>query len=497
MALGASRARLFRERLVDGVVIAAAGAGGGIVIAYGVVAAIARSQEQFLGRMEPVVLDASALLGGAVAGLLAGVMAVLVPHGTITTRRLAESLRGTRGTAGDATSTSLRSSLVVVQVALALVLIVGAGLLARTVRNLATTALGFSTAEVTLTQLTLPGTRYASAAQQIQFERDVLAELRRIPGVADATASVGFPIIGGMMAGLTIFGAPPDQAIAEVAYMSIAPNLLSVLGIPLTEGRGLTDRDTDAAPDVFVINEMMARTYWPRGDALGARVYVGPGGPETDDEWATVVGIVPDIRQHGPTEPVRPTAYGSTLQFSWPRRHFAVRSEGAPAASLPAAIRAAVRAVDPGLAVGPIMPVDAQVAMRTARHGLAMAVLTFFGFVALVLCGFGLYAVVALTSQLRRREYAIRLALGAPRQDVRWMVVRQAMLLAVCGAAAGIAIAAMSTRALQGMLHGVEPVDAATFAAACGIVLTIAAVSAWMPARRAGRVDPVEALKAE
>ena len=135
--------------------------------------------------------------------------------------------------------------------------------------------------------------------------------------------------------------------------------------------------------------------------------------------------------------------------------------------------------------------------MRTARHQLAMGALTFFGAVALVLCGFGLYAVVAMTSQLRRREYAIRMALGAPRTGVRWMVLRQALTLATGGAVAGLAAAALSTRALRGMLHGVEAVDTGTFAAASVLVLMIAALSAWLPARRAARVDPVEALQAE
>lgn len=496
LALGASRGRLLRQRLVDGLVLAAAGTGAGLALALAVVAVIARAQAQFLARMEPVALDAGTALAGAVAGLVTGVVAVLVPHSAMTSRRIADALRGTRGTAGDASGTRLRSSLVVLQVALALVLIVGAGLLARTVRHLATTAIGFETAPLTLTQLNLPGSRYASAAQQIQFERDVIEQLRRVPGVEDAAAGVGFPIIGGMMAGLTIQGALPDQAPVEIAYMSVSPNLFGMLGVPTTAGRGFADTDTAATPGVFLINEMMARTYWPQGNALGARVYIGPGGPADDSEWATVIGIVPDLRQHGPTEPVRPTAYGSTLQFSWPRRHLAVRSD-TMRPSLAADIRTAIRAVDPGLALGPIQPVDAQVAMRTARHELAMGVLTFFGFVALVLCGFGLYAVVAMTSQLRRREYAIRMALGAPRAGVRWMVVRQALTLAAGGAVAGLAAAALSTRALQGMLHGVEAVDAATFAAASVIVLAIAGMSAWFPARRAGRVDPVEALQAD
>jgi hypothetical protein len=210
----------------------------------------------------------------------------------------------------------------------------------------------------------------------------------------------------------------------------------------------------------------------------------------------TVVGIVADLRQHGPTLPVRPHAFGTTLQYSFPRRTFVLRTE-ALHDSLASDVRAAIRRVDATLAIGAIEPFDRLVSDRTARHRLVMLALTSFGSVALVLSAFGVYAVVALTSQLRRREYAIRMALGAHRQSVRKLVLSQGLSLAAAGVVAGVVLAAAGTRGLQGLLHGVEPLDRPTFGAAVAVVLVLAGFSALLPAVRAGRVDPAEALKVE
>jgi hypothetical protein len=245
---------------------------------------------------------------------------------------------------------------------------------------------------------------------------------------------------------------------------------------------------------VVVINETMAAKYWPAGDAVGARVQIGPGSPR--QRWITIVGIVGDVRQHGPVREVRPTAFGTTLQYSWPWRQFTVRTAGLPR-TLGSDLRAAVRKVDSGIAVSRIAPMDDLVANQLARHRLVMMALTFFGSVAVTLSAFGLFAVVSLTSQLRRREYAIRMALGSSPDGVMRMVARQAVALALAGTVAGIGIAAAGARLLQGLLHGVAPIDQVTYAIAAILVLAFGILSAWIPARRAGRVDPQEALAAE
>ena len=380
------------------------------------------------------------------------------------------------------------------QVAIAIVLLIAAGLLVRTVRNLSATDMGFKSGHLATVAVMLPASRYREDARQRQFEQDVIERIRAIPAVTDVSASVGFPAAGAMGARLTIMGRAGSEALQEIVYFSVAPKFFSFLDVPITAGRDIEPTDDFPAPRVVVINETMARTFWPEGNALGARVKIGAGAP-TDRE-IVVVGIAADVRQHGPAQEVRPTAYGSTLQYSWPRRHFSVRA-ATPIAGIAADVRAAIQSVDPLIAIPAITPFDTHISLQTARQRLVMFTLGVFGLMAAVLCGFGLYAVVALTAQFRRREFAIRMALGATYQQVCWLVVRQSLVLAVAGAVIGIGVAAAATTTLQGILHGVAPTDGRTFIAAVAAVLVLSLLAASLPAWRAGRIDPVDALKAE
>jgi putative ABC transport system permease protein len=280
-----------------------------------------------------------------------------------------------------------------------------------------------------------------------------------------------------------------------VAYLSVSPNFVTDIGARIVAGRDLSPSDSINAPRAVVINETLARQFWPAGDAIGNEVQIGAGEP--GDRWITIVGIMADMRGHGVTEPVRPTAFGSTLQYSWPRRHIGVRTTGVLPVTLATELRAAVHAIDPAIAVGTITSAEQALSDGLARHRLVMLALVVFGGLALVLCISGLYAVIVLNSQQRRREYAIRLALGARPGGVRWMVVRQALVLAGAGATAGLLIAALGTRLIQGLLQGVQPLDTATFAGAGCALLTFAILAAWQPARHAEHVDPIEALRVE
>lgn len=273
--------------------------------------------------------------------------------------------------------------------------------------------------------------------------------------------------------------------------MSMAPGFIETTGMRLREGRDVAATDTASAPPVVLINETMARQYWPDGSAVGAACASGQARP---NPGSPSLALLPTSRHQGPTRPVLPTSFGSTLQYSWPRRHFTVRSN-VPPATLAPELRAVVRSIDPAVPMGRIQTIDDMVTTQTGPYRLAMLSLTFFGVVATVLCVFGLYAVVALTSQMRRREYVTRMALGAARRDVRWMVIRQALVLGGIGVVLGLFMAATWTRLLEGLLHGVRPLDAMTFAGACTAELVLAAAAASIPARGAGRVDPVEALR--
>jgi len=284
-ALGATRGRLFIEQLVDTFVLSLVGSIVGVWIAYGLVTVAARYQQSFLGRLAPIGLDLSTVLAGIGAGLLIGLAAALLPRSVV---RVAadDTLKSSRASTGDAGVTATRSALVAAQVAIALVLLVGAGLLIRTVQHLAQRDLGCDPSGLTWRQVNLPGERYRAAAAQLQFEREVLERARQIPGVTAATASVGFPLWGGTMAGLAIKGEAPDTARREVAYLSVSPNFVTDIGARIVAGRDLLPTDTDQAPNVVVINETMARRFWPGGNAVGAEVYIGPGSPR--EEWITV-----------------------------------------------------------------------------------------------------------------------------------------------------------------------------------------------------------------
>ena len=495
-ALGASRRRLLVERTLQSATIGVVGAAAGLWLADSLVGMAATFQPQFLGRMADISLEPSTLVLGFSAGVLVAVIAALIPHGAVIAGRL-DPLPSARGATADVRLSAVRSALVVLQVALALVLIVGAGLLVRTVRNLADTATGFRSTGLHAMTMNLRGPRYEAPDAQIRFEKDVVAQLRRLPNVQDATASIGVPVIGGTRAPLTVYGRAGDDARGEVAYLGFAPGFIDLWDIRLVAGRDFGASDVVDGPGAIVINETLARRHWPAGDALGARIWIGSSAPEDPAEWMTVTGIVADLRQHGPTDPVLPTAFGSTHQYSWPSRTFSVRARDANVPIPAEDLRLAVHAVDPSVAVGQIRTVDDMIANDTAQHRLVMFALTFFGVVATILSGFGLFAVVSLTSRLRRREYAIRLAVGAEPAGLRWLVLRHGLMLAGAGVGVGIAVAVAGTRVLGGLLHGVTPLDAATFATTVTAITVLALLAAWAPARRAGRVAPVEILSAE
>jgi putative ABC transport system permease protein len=505
-ALGGSRGRIFAEQLADAVLIAAAGTAAGLLLAPVLVAIAASYQLEFLNRFVAIELDTTLTALGVLAGMAIGTLAALAPARMIARASLPAVIRTARGVTGGRGLTIARQALVVAQVALALMLVVGAGLLVRTVRYLSDRPLGFTTEGMTTMNVTLPGKRFATQAAQVQFEEDLLARLRTLPGVADVTASVGLPASRAMGASLHIRGRSVDTGLPEVGYNSVAPGFMRMMGIPIEAGRDITELDRAGMTGAILVNTTMARQYWPDGDAIGALIFLGPGAANPG-QWMQVVGIVPDVRPYAPAERVTPTAYGSTRQYSWPRRFFTVRTrevgvQGAPTVKVAAPpraddLRAAVRATDPTVSVGFVRELTEIAEAQRGRHRLVMSTLLVFAGVALVLCASGLYAVAAMMSRLRRREYAIRLALGARREDVRWRVVRQSIALAGAGIVAGLALAAGAVQLIEGLVHGVASLDPATFiTAALGLAL-VAAGAAWWPAQAAARVDPVETLKAD
>ncbi|HET9371081.1 MAG TPA: ABC transporter permease [Vicinamibacterales bacterium] len=490
-ALGASRGRIVAERLGESLAIALAGTLAGVGLSTLLIPTLRGYQAQFLFTLPPIALTPALAFAGLLAGLVVGTMAGVLPHLTMKQRGDEDPLRASRGNAGDRSGSRLRMGLAALQTALALVLVIGAGLLGRTLTHLAATPLGFDPSRLTSFFVNLPGQRYARQSAQIQFEQEMLARLERIPGIEAVTSSIGIPVDGGMGAGLYIEGR--SEAGTPIHYMSVAPNFRELFGLSMLAGREIDTSDVIGSPRTLVINETMAKTYWPEGNAVGARIFVGVA---PSQNWMTVVGIVADVRQHGPGAEVMPTAFGSTRQYSWPRRQFVFRT--AAGRTVPAAdLRAALRDIDPALAITTLSTLDGLVRSQQATQRLVLFVLGSFAVLAAVLCAFGLYSVLALTSSLRRREYAIRLALGSTAERVRWLVVRQALVLATIGVATGIGLAWMTTRSLSGLLEGIQPTDPLTFAVSSAAIVGVALLASWLPARRAATVNGAEVFSTD
>ena len=367
MALGAGKARLLGEQLAESGVIALLGCALGTALAAPLVQIAASYQASFLPRMNTITLTAESVGIGWLIGFLACAAAVVLPQLTVGSLGATHSdwLRGGMRTA-TAGHARLRATLVSLQVALALALVAGAGLLMRTVHHLSTTPVGFDAALVTTLSTTLPVPKYRLAAQQLEFERAVLERLRQLPGVTSAT--VGGPLAGGMGASLSIFGQEQPEGRPEIGYIPVSPGFLETYGIRLVAGRDLEASDTADTPPVVVINETMARRFWPDGSAVGARVRIGP---DPNSRWITVVGVIADVRQQVAVTEIRATAFGSTAQFSWPSRIFSLRVEN-PHAFLPRDMQAAVRAVDASVPVGQIWSLSEVLHRQIARQRLAM-----------------------------------------------------------------------------------------------------------------------------
>ena len=492
-ALGATARHLFYDRLKDSLILSAIGSAAGLGLTYGLIAVAARYQDQFLPMLPTVAFEMSTALVAWLLGITTGVLAALAPRGAMKRLQVEDALRASRGATGDQRLVSVRSGLVFIQVAITIVLIVSAGLLVRTVAHLSSTSLGFDTDPFTVFHVTLPLPSYRGSDRQVQFERLLQDRISAIPGVSGVSASVGFPVMGSMGARLTILDRSQPEAPPEIGYLSVTPGFFRFLGVPMLEGRDITETDDFPAPRVVVINETMARMFWPEGKAIGAKVKIGAGA--ATDREITVVGIAADVRQNGPIQDVRPIAFGSTLHTVAAAPHRC--QGGSPAGGIRRAARGRGsrgrsrgghhRAADgrlPGDATdGAPSSRDADAdALRRSSDGALRS---------RPLCDRRPELAVAPARN------AIRLALGATRSQVCWLVVRQSLVIGLAGASVGLILASAGTQTLSGLLHGVTPIDRVTFAVALAAMLVLAALSASLPAARAGRVDPADTLRAE
>jgi putative ABC transport system permease protein len=497
-ALGADRSRLVRQLLTESTLLSVMGGVLALMLASASFGVIIRLAPQGIPRLDQLSIDGPVL--GYTAGLvlLTAALFGLWPALQATRPEMREMLQeaGRRGT-GSREGSRVRSALVVAEVALALTLLTGAGLLIRSFVELRRVDPGFNPAGVLTFDVSLPDARYPNGDRTTAFYDDLLGRIREIHGVRSAGAIFGLPLSDfGFRSSFEVEGAPlPQEQQPSVNMRLVSADYFGTLEIPLKQGRLFGPADRRGAPPVVLLSESAARKFWPKGDAIGHRVTLGarPGRERITGE---IVGIVGDVRAEGLDGEPTPILYGSLSQVQVGFASIVVRTTGDPT-PVATALRGTVRAVDPDLPVLGIAPLAELVGQSIAQPRFYMLLLSVFALVALLLAALGVFGVFSYLIALRTREIGIRMALGAGRGDVIAMVTGRAMQLVGLGVGLGLAAALMLDRMLRGLLFGVTPTDPPTL---IGVTLLLAAVAysaCYLPARRAARLDPVEALRAE
>ncbi|HEX5830364.1 MAG TPA: FtsX-like permease family protein, partial [Gemmatimonadaceae bacterium] len=478
---------------------ALAGASLGLLLALWAVSALRAAAPAFLPRLAEIELDARVVLFTVALALLTGVLFGLAPALRAGRRQLADTIRdGARGT-GAAGAARLRASLVLAEVALALVLLVGAGLLVRSFDRLQRVSPGFDPRGVLTMRVILPPARYGDAhvERARQFTAQLLEQARALPGVRTASVSSTLPMAGAPYNTFFVYGRqlPAPGTMQDAQRFIATADYFRVMGVRLVRGRLFTERDDAGAPGVVVINETMARRYWPGESPLGARITFGDPTDSATTRY-TVVGVVNDVKQEGLSADAYAQLYQPFAQAPRLALHVAARTSGDPLQAA-AALRRIVRALDPTLPVAEIRTMEDRVRESVAQPRVSVALLGGFSAVALLLAAVGIYGVMAYAVAQRTREIGIRVALGARPTDVRRLVVRQGMTPALLGVAVGLAGAFAVTRLMASLLFDVSATDPLTFAAVSAFLLSVALVASWLPARRATRVDPLLAMRSE
>jgi putative ABC transport system permease protein len=492
-ALGAGRARLVRQLVTESLVLAVFGGLAGLAIAVVGTRALISAASTMLPAASQVTVNASVLATMFVVTIACGAIFGLLPA-LAASRGMHDALKdATRGSSSGPGRHRLRTVLVTGQLALAVVLLVGAGLLVRSLTQLQRTDLGYSLDSVLTFELSLGGARYNSTEGQDQFYDALYSRIAALPGVVAVGGSGNIPLRGGSSASLAIDGRPqPEGKLPEVGYQPVSDDLFKAMGIPLKSGRSFGASDHNTAPRVAMVSEGLAKAQWPNANPIGARIRLGPNPASPLHE---IVGVVGDVRM-GVSEPPRPTVYVSARQDHWGGAAIVVRTTGDPMALLPA-VRREVRAIDATLPVTAASSMRQAQADRLTDRRLPMQLMAAFALLALALAAVGVYGVMAYSVASRTREIGVRVALGAQPRNVFGMVVRQGLGPAAVGLVLGLVGALALGGVLRKLLYGVAPTDPATFAAVTVVLLAVAVVACLVPARRALKVDPLDALRSE
>ena len=499
-AVGASRWRLVRQLLTESIALALLGGLGGLGLSVWAVTLFIKLSAGDIPRLNEASVDLRLLAFTFAVSLFTGIIFGLWPALQAARGSLNQSLKEAGAKASEGRrSRRARNVLIVTELALAQVLLVGAGLLLMSYMRVSQINPGFN-AEGVLTAKIAPAPRkYPDVKSRVQFYSRVLERLRTLPGVTSAGMVMNLPLSGASMnRGFQIEGRPqpkPDENVS-MDYQVVSYDYFATLEVPVIRGRGLTEQDHETAPRVIVINETMARQYWPNEDPVGKRIIIGESSKDTS--WRTIVGVVGDIRHASLTEAPVPCAFIDYRQDleSWPRMGFVVKTKSDPA-SLTSIVRSSLVAIDPQQPVYAIDTMDKVLNDSVAPRKFAMSLITALAVIAVVLAMVGIYSVISFSVSERTREIGIRMALGAKRRDVLALVLGQGIRVAALGILLGLAIAFVLTRLMATLLFQVSTTDPKTFALVAFLLGTVALFACYFPARRATRVDPLLALKDE
>lgn len=494
-ALGASRARLMRQFVVESVMLGAAGALAGIALAWAAIPALLSLVPEQLPRWIRFTPDLRMLAFVVAVTAGTGILAGMVPAFSASRLKLVETLKeGGRSSTSGGAAASLRRALLVAEVAMSMLLLVGAGLMVQTFWKLNRLNAGFRPENVITFQTTAVSNRYDGKAS-LQLARRIRQEIASLPGVISTAGSSAVPLLDGWGRSFTAEGSPvlSLKDAPMINHVVVTPGYFRTLGIPILEGRDFEETDAKQ-PLVTILDAGLAKRYWPNESAVGKRVRYGP--PEWNEPWHTVIGVVGEARNQSLREPGHHSVYLPNGEFEFSSLAYLVRT-GAGFADPAKAIRTRMAQIDRGIAISRMVSLRDVVANSIWQERFFTTVFAFFGGLALLLAVVGLYGVMAYAVSRRTHEMGIRMALGASAREIRKMIWLESGRLVAGGLALGVAAAALLTKLLRSELYDVSPTDSATYAAVAGILLVAAMLASDLPARKATRVDPMTALREE
>jgi putative ABC transport system permease protein len=511
-AIGAGRGRIIRQLLTESLLLSLTGGALGLALGMAGIRALLAINPGNIPRIGPhgalVTMDGRVLVFTILVALATGVLFGLFPALQASRIDLNTSLKENSGRSGTgAHSNKTRSLLVTAEISLALILLIGSALLIRTFVALRSVNTGLNPHNVLTLRMSLSGPRFQRTSQVSDVMRDGVQRVEALPGVVRAGATYVVPLENMFGVPFNIVGRTPANGPYDGrGWVAASPGYFDVLRIPVLRGRAFNDRDDGAGARVAIINEALARQFWPKGDPLGERLILGKGyGPEFEEPARQIVGVVGDVRNFGMTTGPRPAVYIPMAQVTDGLTALAsrastlvwiVRTQGIPN-QLSSTIQTQLQQASGGLPLASIRSMDEVVSQSTASQDFNALLMSVFGCTALLLAAIGVYGLMAYSVAQRTQEIGIRLALGAESGSVRNMVIAQGMRLAVIGIAIGVASSFGLTQLLASFLFGVKPWDPLAFTLVPAILAAVALVAIWIPARRATRIDPVIALRAE